>query len=103
MFLTSVLQIYFGESDYSISEGSALLSSTITLQFKENQNPFTVRLSPVTIDIIESQGLGHFINFVAPGPEFRLIPTATACQYKLHSNVAIYSSMHTMCDTILVK
>ena len=39
-----------------------MLSSTITLQFRENQNPFTVKLSPVTVDTAESMGLGFFIN-----------------------------------------
>ena len=57
-----VLQINFGESYYSILEGSDELSSTITLQFRYNQNPFTVRLSPVTIDTAESMNLGFFIN-----------------------------------------
>ena len=57
-----VLQIKFGEADYSIVEGSDMLSSTITLQFRENQNPFTIRLSPVTVDTAESMNLGFFIN-----------------------------------------
>ena len=58
----SVLQIYFGESDYFIGEGLDTLSSTITFHFRESQNPFTVRLSPVTIDTAESMNLGFFIN-----------------------------------------
>ena len=60
--LCSVLQINFGESDSYIVEGSAELSPTITLQFRYNQNPFTVRLSPVTIDTAESMNLGFFIK-----------------------------------------
>ena len=50
------------ESHYSIVEGSDMLSSTIILQFSYNQSPFTVRLTPVTVDTAEAQGLGHFIN-----------------------------------------
>ena len=61
-FLSPALQINFGESDYSIEEGSDMLSSTITLQFRNNQNPFTVRLSPVTVGTAESMNLGFFIN-----------------------------------------
>ena len=54
-----MLEINFGESDYSIEEGSGVLSSPITLQFRNNQNPFRVRLSAVTA---EGMGLGFFIN-----------------------------------------
>ena len=43
-------------------EGSNRLSSNITLQLRYNQNPFTVRLSPVTVFVAESMGLGFFIN-----------------------------------------
>ena len=60
--LCSALQISFGEVDYSIVEGSDVLSSPITLQFRYNQNPFTVRLNPITIDTAESINLGFFIN-----------------------------------------
>ena len=38
-----------------------MLSSQITLQFRINQNPFTVRLSPVTVATAEEMGLGDFI------------------------------------------
>ena len=60
--LCSALQINFGEADYSITEGSDTLSSTITLEFSNNQNPFTVRLTPITVDTAESMKLGFFIN-----------------------------------------
>ena len=60
--LSSVLQINFRESDYAIVEGSNMLSTPIMLQFGTNQNPFTVRLSPVTIATAESMRLGFFIN-----------------------------------------
>ena len=52
----------FLESDYSIVEGSTELSSPIMIQWRQNQNPFTLMLSPVTIDATESKGLGFFIN-----------------------------------------
>ena len=59
---TAVLEINFGESDYSIEEGGlGVLSSPITLQFRTNQNPFTVMLSPVTVATAEEMGLGNFI------------------------------------------
>ena len=32
------------------------------LQFRNNQSPFTVRLSPVTVDTAEIMNLGFFIN-----------------------------------------
>ena len=60
--LSAVLEISFRESDYSIQEGSDMLSSPITLQFRNNQSPFTVRLSAVTIETAETQGLGDFIR-----------------------------------------
>ena len=60
--LSPELQINFGESDYRIEEGSGILITPITLQFRENQNPFTVILTPVTVDEADSLGLGFFIN-----------------------------------------
>jgi hypothetical protein len=62
IFVPSVLEINFLESDYSILEGSAALSSPIMIQLRQNQNPFTLMLSPVTIDTAESKQLGFFIN-----------------------------------------
>ena len=56
-----MLEIDFRESDYSIEEGSGMLSSQITLQFRINQNPFTVMLSPVTVSTAKEMGLGNFI------------------------------------------
>ena len=56
------LEINFEESDYAITEGSGL-STPIRLQFRNNQNPFTITFSPVTIDSVEDMGLGaNFIN-----------------------------------------
>ena len=60
---TAVLEINFGESDYCIEEGGlGVLSSPITLQFRTNQNPFTVMLSPVTVATAEGMDLEVFIN-----------------------------------------
>ena len=39
-----------------------MLSSTIMLQFRKNQDPFTLRLSSVTVDTAENMNLGFFIN-----------------------------------------
>ena len=57
-----MLQINFGESDYQVLEGPERLSSHITLQFRENQNPFNLILTTVTVDTTEAMGLGVFIN-----------------------------------------
>ena len=32
------------------------------LQFRQNQNPFTIMLSPVTVATAEAAGVGSFIN-----------------------------------------
>ena len=69
---TSVLEINFEESDYYIAEGSERLSSPITLQFRENQNPFNLTLTAVTVDTAEAMGLGLFINsYYIDQPSFR--------------------------------
>ena len=60
--LSAALEINFEESDYSIEEGSYMPSSPIYLQFKTNQNPFTVTLHSVTVDTAEGMDLGFFIN-----------------------------------------
>ena len=56
-----MLQVYFEESNYSITEGSNL-SKPIRLMITNNQNPFNLILSAVTIDSVEDVGLGTFIN-----------------------------------------
>ena len=66
-----VLQINFGESDYSIGEGAGELSSQISLRFRINQNPFTVMLSPVTVATAEEMGLGVFFNFYTVDSTYR--------------------------------
>ena len=66
-----MLQINFGESDYSIEEGSGMLSSQISLFFRINQNPFTVMLSPVTVATAEEMGLGYIINSYRIESSFR--------------------------------
>ena len=52
----------FEQYDYGIAEGSTMLHSPIRLQFKTNQNPFNITLSPVTIATAEMEGRGFFIN-----------------------------------------
>ena len=55
------LEITIDMCDYSIEEGGAL-STNIRLQFRNNQNPFTVTLSPLSVDATEDLGLGFFID-----------------------------------------
>ena len=55
------LEINFVESDYSFGEGSNF-TQRISLQFRNNQRPFNITLSPVTVDIAEREGLGVFID-----------------------------------------
>ena len=62
IFCHKVLQINFDQADYSIVEGAAALSSPILLQFRENQNPFTIMLTPVTVATAVADGVGEFIN-----------------------------------------
>ena len=54
-----------------------MLSSQMSLRFRANQNPFSATLTPVTIDIAESMGLGDFIESDTIGPTFRA--TAGVC------------------------
>ena len=58
----TVLQVYFEESNYSITEGSNL-NKPIRLMITNNQNPFNLTLSAVTIDSVEDAGLGAFIDY----------------------------------------
>ena len=62
IFYYKVLKISFDQLDYSIIEGSATLSSPILLQFRQNQSPFTIMLSPVTVATAEAAGVGDLIN-----------------------------------------
>ena len=72
IFVPSVLEINFLESDYSILEGNTNLSSPIMIQLRQNQNPFTLKLSPVTIDTAASiTNLSFFIDFQNILPTFR--------------------------------
>ena len=60
-FFGVVLEINFDELDYSAVEGSTMLSSPIFLRFRENQNPFNLTVTAVTVDTVESIGLGFFV------------------------------------------
>ena len=68
---SAVLRINFAESDYFIREGSMMLSSPITVTTTLTQNPFTVKLSSVTVDTAEGNGLGFFIDSSNIPPESR--------------------------------
>ena len=78
-FLITGLEINFEESDYSNEEGG-ILSTDIRLQFRNNQNPFSVRLCPVNVSTVEARGLGHFIN----SGDIDIISRATAGEW-IHS------------------
>ena len=58
------MEINFKTLDYSIREGEdATRTTSITMQFRKAQNPFTLLLSPVSIDdAITHYSLGDFIN-----------------------------------------
>ena len=59
--LVTGLEINFEEDDYSIVEGGTL-STIIRFQFRQNQNSFTVRLCPLSIEDAEDMNLGFFID-----------------------------------------
>ena len=60
--LCTVLEINFRESKFVLEEGSTGLCSPIVLEFQNNQNPFTVTLSPVSVATAEVKGVGFFIK-----------------------------------------
>ena len=67
---SSELQINFDGGGFEIVEGSTSLDQSIRLQFMRNQNPFTVTLTPSSVDTVEALGLGGlFINteVIPPG------------------------------------
>ena len=49
----------------------SVLSDTMTLTFRSDQNPFSVIITAVTVDTAESMGLGSFINSDNIVPNFR--------------------------------
>ena len=75
--LSAVLEINFDECDVSIIEGSSTSTISITLSFRNNQNPFMIMLTPVTIERAENLSLGSFINFNSISPTFQA--TAGSC------------------------
>ena len=77
-----VLEINFAEPDYAFVEGSELSCLPIVLLFRKSQNPFTVKISPVTIDRAESQDLGIFIHADTVTPDTR----ATTGQLHMAAN-----------------
>ena len=48
--LSAVLEINFDECGVSIKEGSSTSTISITLSFRNNQNPFMIMLTPMTIE-----------------------------------------------------
>ena len=95
------LEINFEESDYSITEGSGL-TTPITLQFRNNQNAFTITFAPVTIDAVEGMSLGrNFINSetileesrAEPGNVLILVKRCNCSQfsYKVYNRSRLYN------------
>ena len=64
--------------DFStVIEEGGTLRTDIRFQFRNNQNPFTVRLCPVNISSAEARGLGYFID----SDDIDIISRATAGEY----------------------
>ena len=82
------LEYAFEVSDYSITEGISVLSNNMVLTFRNNQNPFSVTLTPVTIDTAENLGLVSFVNSDNIAPTFR----ATAGVYCKHCGFSLFFS-----------
>ena len=61
-FLATVLEFSFRDCDYSVNEGSGTLNLPISFMFSDNQNPFTITLSTITVETAESRGLGDLIS-----------------------------------------
>ena len=66
-----MLEIGFGESDYHVEEGSERPGLPITLQLRQNQNPFNLKLTVVTVDTAEAMDVGQFINSETITQSFR--------------------------------
>ena len=84
-----MLGINIEETDYSIEEGGTL-NDDIRLQFRNNQNPFTITLSAVSINTTEDliQDLGLFIN----SDDIQVISRATAGIFSTY--VSFSTSFH---------
>ena len=78
------LEINFERCDHSIEEGGTLRTD-IRLQHGNNQNPFTVTLSPLSLNTTETLGLGFFIN----SDDIDIIYRATAGIYTYHVAVSL--------------
>ena len=86
------LEINFERCDHSIEEGGTLRTN-IRLQYRNNQNPFTVTLSPLSVDTTETLGLGFFIN----SDDIDIISRATAGIYTYHVAVSLsFNSLGTI-------
>ena len=62
-FTLTELEVYFEETAYSVrEEDTADTMPIIRVQFtKTTQSPFTLTVTPVSIDVAESLGIGDFI------------------------------------------
>ena len=55
------LEINFAQADYDITEGLTP-SQPIILRFRTNQEPFTIKITPVNISTAEDMNLDSFIK-----------------------------------------
>ena len=71
LFCCPELEINFDLGGCAYSKVEEGLGTPLRLQYRRNQNPFTVTLTPTTIDRVESFGLGSFINSLIIASTFR--------------------------------
>ena len=55
-------------------EGLFAFAIPITLHYRRNENPFTVTLTPTSIDQVEAKGLGFMVNSMTISAGSRAIP-----------------------------
>ena len=60
--LCTVLQLFFEDCDYRVTEGSRVSRSLRVHYYGSVQNPFTLILRTMSVSSAESIGLGNFIG-----------------------------------------
>ncbi|CAI8050963.1 Extracellular matrix protein 3, partial [Geodia barretti] len=98
-----LLEINFEESDYSIKEGATMLSTPIRLQFRTNQNPFTVTLRPISVDVAESEKLGVFINSAAISSQSRATAVADFSDQPITVEVPANSQQYQIREFFIIE
>ena len=62
VLLCTVLQLFFEDCDYRVTEGSRVSRSLRVHYYGPVQNPFTLILRTMSVSSAESIGLGNFIG-----------------------------------------